>query len=315
MGLILGMALCASEALAEVPSGWLQSYEAPSTCPSEASFREQVEQRLARSPEAFGRVRVSVGISRDISGQSGASPSGSVAWHAALRLTDLEQRTTTHHVVDPSCAALVRALALLVALGADAAPQAEPPAREWAPRSVGAEGGAEGRVDAPHAPSGHGVAGEALRIGAAVSGSVRSALGPEPALGFGVGATLQWAGEGRWAPRLELSLSHLESPKVELATEAALHFEALLVSASACPVRLFGAEDWALRPCVDVEAGQLTGYGSGARGRRRRTAPRAMARRRVVPAGGRRSFRWPRAARRRPRRQLAPLSSRVLFCS
>jgi hypothetical protein len=180
-----------------------------------------------------------------------------------LRLTDLEQRTTTRDLVDPSCAALVHALALLVALGVDAAPEAEPPAPEWVPRPVGVDGGAEGSVDAAPTSQAHGVAGEAFRIGAAVSGSVRSALGPEPALGIGVGATLEWAGEGLWASRLELSLSRLESPKVLLSAEAALHFEALLASASACPMRLLGAEDWALRPCVDVEVGQLTGYGSG----------------------------------------------------
>jgi hypothetical protein len=203
---------------------------------------------------------VSVSISPQISAANGASGRGPAGWLAALEVTDLEQRTARHEVADPSCSSLVHALGLLVALRADAAPAARPPAELAAPGPAGV-GEPAAPVDAPSDPKRRGPA--ALRVGAVVSANARSALAPEVALGFGLGVALEWAGEGAWAPRLELSLSQLESSALQLPGEAAMQFEALLVSASACPVRLLGTPDVSLRPCVDLEVGKLTGEGSG----------------------------------------------------
>lgn len=109
------MALWASEAAAEDTAIGLASYEAHAGCPTEGRFREQVEQRLAGSPEALARVRVSVRISRNISALERSSPQGGGDFRASLRVMDLEHRSATRELGDDSCAALVRALGLLVA--------------------------------------------------------------------------------------------------------------------------------------------------------------------------------------------------------
>jgi hypothetical protein len=244
---VLGLA---PEARAEGEAGWLESYRAPSACPPASSFREQVEQRLSGDLDALARARVSVAILQDRS--SGA---GRPLWRSELSLGQPGQPATSTEVADGSCGALVQALALVLALRLDAAPEPEtratvPAASEAPSVDRGPEAGraAESRL---------------LRVGAAVLGSVRSPLGPEPALGVGVGVTLQWAETGRWAPRLEVSASRLATGEVALPRETTVRFDALLATASLCPARLLGSEAFWLAPCVELEAGQLTGNGGG----------------------------------------------------
>jgi hypothetical protein len=278
-GVLLGLA--ASEARAESESGWLESYRAPSACPPASSFRDQVEQRLSRELGALGRARVSVAIFRD-----GSSDEGSLLWRSELTIGE---PATSTEVADGSCAALVQALALVVALHVDAAPEPATPAiASLAPD----ETELAQPIDRPVASPARAAGTKQFRVGAGVLVSVQSPLGPEPALGVGVGVTLQWAQSGVWAPRIELSASRLATGEVASARETAMRFDALLASASLCPVRGLGTEAFWLRPCLDLEAGQLTGRGSGrtlVRGESSRTpwlAPGASLRAAVAPWDG-----------------------------
>lgn len=247
----------ASEAQAETPR-WLGAYEVHAACPSRASFEERVGRRVAGSPDVLERLRVAVAIQREARAH-GAVEDGAATWRAVLRVTDLEQHTATHEVADPSCSALVDALSLLVALSGDAAPRPAPAASEL-PATL--EGEASAAMDSPTHESGH-KAGAAFGAGVAVVTSVRSGVGPTPSLGIGVGGALEWSTEGWWAPRVELSLSRFESSEVRLPGDVEMRFVALFAVASACPLRLLGADAWSLRPCLDLELGQLTGLGSG----------------------------------------------------
>jgi hypothetical protein len=74
--------------------------------------------------------------------------------------------------------------------------------------------------------------------------------------------------------------------------EVAIRFDSLLANVSVCPLRGIGTEALWLRPCLDLEAGRLTGHGSGravARGEPRRTPWLAVGtslRAAIVPFGG-----------------------------
>ena len=245
---VLGLAT--PEAGAEGEPGWLESYRAPPACPPAWSFREQVEQRLSGDLDALSRVRVSVTILQDRS-----SDTVRPLWRSELSLGQPGQPATSTEVADGSCGALVQALALVVALRVDAAPDPETLATVPAPSEAPP-------IDRGALPTGVPES-RPFRVGAAVLGSVRSPLGPEPALGVGLGVTLQWAQADFWAPRLEVSASRLETGEVERPRETTVRFDALLASASLCPVRLLGSEAFWLRPCVELEAGQLTGRGGG----------------------------------------------------
>jgi hypothetical protein len=241
-------------------------------------------------------VRVSVDISPDISEPSvpGApsSPASGAAWHAVLRLTDLEQHTVTHEVEDSSCSALVRALGLLVALQADAAPEPKPSGVALAPARFGADSSAAAPFDATVSRAAREKEADAFQVSAVVLARYHGALAPEPAVGIGVGAALEWAGEGWWVPRFELSLARLGSAAMQLPGEVTLRFDALLASVSACPLRVLGGQTWALWPCADLEVGQLTGHGGGravVRAEPRRApwlAPGLSLRAHVAPFGG-----------------------------
>ena len=225
-------------------------------CPARTSFEERVEHRVAGSPDTLERVRVAVTITRE-AGANGSNEGD--AWRAVLRVTDIARHTATHEVVDPSCSALVDALGLLVALSGDAAPRPEPAVVK---RPATLEGEITAVVDSPD-PGRNETADDALGVAVAVVTSLRSGVGPAPSLGIGVGGALDWAADGWWAPRIELSLSRLESSEGQLPGGVEMRFVALLAVASACPLRLLGADAWSLRPCLDLELGQLTGFGSG----------------------------------------------------
>lgn len=246
--LVLG-GLVAFAAHAEAASTWLESYRAPTSCPSADRFREQVEIRLSGTLDALAQTRVAVAVSRV------ASEDGELLWRSVMTVGGHGEPGAKSEVADGSCAALVEAMALVVALHVDAVPRSEPVLAldepTLSPRAR------------PSTAADGGVSAETLRFGAGVLGGVRSALGPEPALGLGVGVTLEWAGSGVWAPRLELSALYLQTDPARLPGETAVRFEALLASSSLCPVRGLGSDAAWVRACLDLEAGQLTGHGSG----------------------------------------------------
>jgi hypothetical protein len=253
--LVLGSGVLPSAANAETPPAWLGSYRAPAGCPSASRFRDRVEQRLSGALEALGRARVSIEIARRDANQTERG-----GWISQLTIGAAGAKTTTSEVTDTSCSALVEALALLVALRIDSAPEPATAAFELRLPSA-PEPGAP--VDVPRRTETGGESAEVYRIGAVLLGGIRSAMGPEPALGLGAGVTLEYGHGELWAPWFELSVWRLETSEVALEGGATVRFTSLLASASACPVRLLGTAAFWLRPCLDLDAGALTGNGSG----------------------------------------------------
>jgi hypothetical protein len=92
---------------------------------------------------------------------------------------------------------------------------------------------------------------------------VDSAVAPGTASGFGVGVELEWQGDRWWSPWLQLAGSRLESREALDGGQISARFTVSSLAASACPVRVLGGSRWALRPCLSLEAGSISGAGSG----------------------------------------------------
>jgi len=219
-----------------------------------------VLRRLVARPEALDRVRVRVDVSRE----PGASLLGRVS------TLDAAGRSVEREVADDSCDALVHALSLVVALSVDDVPPAEafadmpplrrsisPPARDgWGDAPFdGAD--VDLRPQVPAAPGG------SFGVEPMLRAAVQSAFGPTPAVGFGLGVAFEHAGAGLWSPRMELTGMVFDGPSTALSVPAVVQVDALVLSASLCPVQLAGVEPWSLRPCVDLDAGRMTVSGSG----------------------------------------------------
>src|SRR5262245_26229032 len=128
-------------ASARAENGWLEHYEAAASCPTASTFREFVQQRMVGAGDTLERLRVRVDVSRE---------QGSGSFVANLRVDDAAGGRVEREVGDPSCAALMQALSLVVALstdesaprrGAHRAPAGVSVEAERAPAEPGAEWG------------------------------------------------------------------------------------------------------------------------------------------------------------------------------
>jgi hypothetical protein len=248
----------ASSARATTGRNWLERYDVAESCPSESTFRGLVQQRLVDSGDALERLRVRVDISR---------PARSGSLIGRLRVDDAAGRRLEREVADPSCAALVHALSLVVALSTDeSAPAAGAGVgARLAPRKPGDEWG-----DAPDPFAAVSVdqsppeRRDPFAVGPLVLASLQSALAPEPLIGVGLGVAFEWGVDGPWSPRLEITGVRFAGPEATLSDGLlSSRFDAWIGSTSVCPLRLGSGEPWSLRPCLDVDAGRLTATGSG----------------------------------------------------
>ena len=225
---------------------WLRSYDVVAGCPSEQTFRQGLAARVERPvSEAFARLRLEIEIHpiRD-----------SRAWIGILRVRNEDARLLTERELSgTSCASVSEALSLVAALSADAA---APPEHATSLEAV-AEPRDRGAAARPAAPA------RAFKTGLAALALVDSAAAPGVATGLGVGAQLEWLHDGGWSPWLQLAGVRLVSREALDGGQIQARFVVTALQAEVCPWRLLGGSFWALRPCVGLEAGSISGAGAG----------------------------------------------------
>jgi hypothetical protein len=247
-------------------------YSASEGCPTRAEFEDQVRARTARArfldkpgEERFFRVYASVldghAVGSVISGASNAP--------ANMR-----------EVASNDCQEVVSALALIVALAIDpqasmslshpSAPEPSPTAVLRAPDSPGAAPmmpqtfttapASSSWVDRSGLPKHSSSSDVALSVGARVEGAIWWSAGAIP---MGTWA-LSLEGENTEArlvaPAVRLSVEHTESAAVNRA-EGGARFANTAGRLDACPFRFRLAPNVSVRPCVALEAGQLSATG------------------------------------------------------
>lgn len=236
---------------------WLDRYVVVSGCPDEGVFRAAVQRRVSGPLDAaLQGQRLGVTIER-------FAASGSESLSGQLRVTDATGFTSAREIQGNSCAEVVEALSLVAALSGQAmssglthdAPLSRAP-------SVAERLDAEPQDRSPprvaEAPA------EAVRLGPAVFVVMQSAAAPRPALGAGLGLSMEWPRVGRWAPWLQVGAYQLRGGEIPLRdTGVRAHFDLLAAHAVACPLRLPARGAWSLQPCADLDLGRLTGSGAG----------------------------------------------------
>jgi len=231
---------------------WLAGYHAAATCPELRVFLGAVERRRsAPAAPANERLRVNVAI------EAGAG----AAYSGAIEVSDGPEQTR-RVVVGADCAEVIEALSLIAAMGLDAGA-----------RSPVVEHGASLAAPARAAESDTGAAREAvplpadaddeLTLGFGALAVANGAAAPGAALGLGGALALEWRAGG-WQPALLVSAFRASGDDVSLAQGTArARFELLAGAAQLCPLRFPARGLWALRPCLELELGQLSGTSSG----------------------------------------------------
>ena len=226
---------------------WLRGYRVEAECPSEQEFRQRLSARVGRSlVDAFARLRLEVTILR---GQGSGMLTG------RLRVRDDTGAISTREVEGQACSSVLEALSLVAALSADAAPPLQTVAPAAEPE------------DTP--PVLARVGKDGLELGPVAFAVLDTAAAPGVALGVGGGVSLSWLGNGFWSPRLQLSALLMQS-RQPLASSAAQsegvesEFFVSALNATLCPLQLLAGSHGSLRPCVEFEAGRITGAATGA---------------------------------------------------
>lgn len=105
---------------------------------------------------------------------------------------------------------------------------------------------------------------ESVRLGPALYVMLQNAATPDPELGFGAALSLDWPARGYWAPTLHVGAYRVQSREQSVgAAGIQARFELIAAHAVACPLRLPARGIWSLRPCVELDVGELAGAGEG----------------------------------------------------
>jgi hypothetical protein len=267
----IAAALVAPSARAERPGIGVR-YGAPSGCPTEVEFLDNVRQRSPRvvAASALDPPQFLVTVAE------GASP----------RFTGRLERVTStgaigvREISGESCREVTAALALITALTADLTPPAVPSA-DPGPTGVGAAGRttdpatssvtlsdkeADKEAEPPKEPSvtpaaSRGVAN--VRWQAGLDGMLASGVTPDPLTGVTLFGQAGGRGSGLWVPSFRLSASLAGSSWSSAVTSARADFLWAVASLDACPLQLGDPVEVSVQPCARVTAGLLRASGSG----------------------------------------------------
>ena len=215
-------------------------YDAPAGCPDSTAFAAEVRARAPRTSNvAAPAVNVKITAS--------SSPPPANAFEGSVVITDDSGESPSRAVRGDSCAEVVRALALAVAMTFDPAESAPPPAVIAPPPPAPAAPDRAGETTAP-AP-------ERLHIAAGLIGSAESGVGPLVAPAVGIYGDLAAA-----SLSLRLGATRAVSPIVERAVGSA-RFARTTATLDACPLRWRATANVSAVPCVAIEIGSLTSDG------------------------------------------------------
>jgi hypothetical protein len=220
-------------------------YQAPAGCPDGDAFTAEVRARAPRSSKLGGRS-VEVTVSPTI-----ASSPAATQFEGRVVIADENGVTPSRAVRGDTCAEVVRALALAVAMTIDPAEELpSAPAAVSAPPAPESAGAPPVERSAPGA-----AAGQPLHLSAGLKAGAESAVGPLVAPALGIYADLA-------GPRasLRLGAARSVSPLVERSAGSA-RFARTTATLDGCPVRWRAAATLALVPCATFEIGSLASDG------------------------------------------------------
>ncbi|MDB5221245.1 MAG: hypothetical protein JWO86_9172 [Myxococcaceae bacterium] len=221
------------------------TYQAPAGCPDADAFTVEVRARAPRSSPLGGR-------SVDVTVTSTTTTSRAAThFEGRVVISDESGVTPSRAVRGETCAEVVRALALTVAMTIDPAEET-PTARSAVVAPPAPVGAAAPPVDRS---SPEPTTGEPLHLSAGLKGGVETAVGPlvSPALGmYG-----ELAGPHA---SLRLGAARSVSPLVERGAGSA-RFARTTMTFDGCPVRWRATPSLALVPCATFEIGSLTSDG------------------------------------------------------
>jgi hypothetical protein len=249
-------------------------YRVESDCPALNAWNAALQARLPPHSRAEDLTRrLSIEIQRD---RASRSPS----YIGVIAPPGEALGPETRRVRGQSCQEVLEALALVAALGFErtASSVPGPEAAERSSAGVTASGWELSAEQAlalseDHAPPAAVlVRARGARLGLAAFVLTEAIAAPQLGWNYGLGASAHWDGAG-WQPWLLFGIyaGGGERARVPEATAVA-RFERLSTYAVGCPVRFPRSAPVAVRPCVDLDLGRLTGEGLDVSGARRRSS-------------------------------------------
>lgn len=257
----LALLLESASARAEQHPVWLERYDAAEGCPDHVAFQRDLERRVTRPLDfAFAELSLGVSVTR-------AATLGAQSFVGKLEVTDAAGLTSSRELHGSSCPQLIEALSLLAAVAADSArplssaPLSTPGEQPAMDPAAAARLAAEPTPDVATPPR---ATLEGVRLGPSLYVVLQDAATPDPELGLGGALSLDWPARGHWAPSLQLGAYRVRSREQSVGPAGIqARFELISAHAVACPVRLPARGIWSLRPCLELEVGELGGEGNG----------------------------------------------------
>jgi hypothetical protein len=210
-------------------------YRVPSSCPAASDFLAGVSARTARLRAVTAREAetVTVRVQKDGDGFRGTLVMGQA----------------TREVTGGSCAEVVGALGLVLALAVDteAVPAPSPPTPRAPPEP-------EKPAAPPHK--------NATSFAGGLGGGVTSGIAPDPMFSPNAFLELRLAGQGYWEPALRLSGTRAASGAFEVPGGGSARLTWIAGALDGCPVR-FAWQNASAAPCLRIGAGFLSGSGDG----------------------------------------------------
>jgi len=183
------------------------------------------------------------------------------AYSGVIEIVDGPEHTR-RVVAGAECGEVAEALSLIAAMGLDAGARSgavENASSAAAPAPAESDDGAV-REPSPVGAGAH----EELVLGIGALAVAHGAAAPGAAWGVGGALAVEWLADA-WQPALLVSAFRATGDDVQLAGGTAhARFELLAAAAQLCPLRFPVHGRWALRPCLELELGQLSGTSSGA---------------------------------------------------
>jgi hypothetical protein len=251
-------------------------YHAEPECPSLDAWNAALHARLPPGSHAEELTRrLSIEIRRDE-----ASDPRAPSYLGAIDTPGQALSPEARQVRGQSCREVLEALSLIAALALERAAKSgrDAGATQGTDAGAAASGWELSREQAlalseePAEPAPLRARAEGARLGLAVFLLSEAAAAPQPGWNYGLGASVHWDGAG-WQPWVLFGVYAGGGERVRVPDVAAVaRFERLSSYAVGCPVRFPRRTPLAVRPCIDLDLGRLTGEGQDVSQARRRSS-------------------------------------------
>jgi hypothetical protein len=240
-------------------------YRVPPECPDRARWHATLQARL---PKGSAAEHVSQRLSIEIRREGAAQYIGTI---------DAAADAKAREVRGASCAEVLEALGLIAALGAEPSPVGAPEDTGGATAASGWElspGAALALTEEDQSQPAPAPAPSAQpRFGLGAFALLETAAAPGLSANYGLGASMEWRA-GTLEPLVFAGIYWGVAERVPVPGSSALaRFERWSTYFVGCPTRFALHSAVAVRPCLDLDVGQLTGEGLDVGRARRSHAP------------------------------------------